>query len=604
MRTIVLCNRLDRLQRITAAANRPLDFICLQSPLENLDALDFLRSAPDCTEIPAVRLAGDLKAGFRKDFIDFMGRTNAANHSQDWWALPFTNKNALTGGLCRNLFQFQLVVGAAAEGGDDQFLVVLTSNCELAEQTKRWGRGCGFLVRSDVKNEANAREIARKLLPLGPVKSILTTGLMWALGRRLRPGKDGSGRKTLIATHTHARSFAQEGTYEDAYFGPLVGELAQSEQGPVVVGLPYEQPLGQMGQMKRLRAGFPVLPVESCLALSDVLVCSLRALWAYWRPTRVRQTPFFRGADVSYLMREAIRESTRSGDFFISLKVLHAARWLSRRVGLTRCLYPFENRSWEKMLVMGMTEGSPDIRMVGYQHTSMTPHHANFFMAEGEAAITPLPHAIVTCGDVTRDWILEEGNYPDGMVTSACALRQTLAENPPAIGKDSKSNTAIKNLLVILATGEEEYALTFQFLSEALEGNERFQVRLRPHPNLPMLEVPDLPGVSISTGPLPDELQWADAVLYASSTVSMEAIALGIPAIFLDLETFLSTDPMYGWNGFKWELSEPSQLAETIDEIQSIPQDRFQKLQQRGLDYVYSYLKPVTPANMRPFWDS
>tara|TARA_B100000029_G_scaffold163429_1_gene159528 strand:- start:142 stop:501 length:360 start_codon:yes stop_codon:yes gene_type:complete len=119
-----------------------------------------------------------------------------------------------------------------------------------------------------------------------------------------------------------------------------------------------------------------------------------------------------------------------------------------------------------------------------------------------------------------------------------------------------------------------------------------------------MLEFPELPGVSVSTGPLPDDLTWADAVLYASSTVSMEAIALGIPAIFLDLGAFLNTDPMYGWNEFKWEVSVPSQLADTIDEIESIPQDRFQNLQQRGLDYVYSYLKPVTPDNMRPFWDA
>jgi predicted glycosyltransferase len=82
----------------------------------------------------------------------------------------------------------------------------------------------------------------------------------------------------------------------------------------------------------------------------------------------------------------------------------------------------------------------------------------------------------------------------------------------------------------------------------------------------------------------------------------MEAIALGIPAIYLDLGNFLNTDPMFGWSDFKWTVTEPFQLIDIIEHIESMHQDKFKNLQQQGVNYVYSYLKPVTPSNMQPFW--
>ena len=84
----------------------------------------------------------------------------------------------------------------------------------------------------------------------------------------------------------------------------------------------------------------------------------------------------------------------------------------------------------------------------------------------------------------------------------------------------------------------------------------------------------------------------------------MEAIALGIPAIYLDRGNFLNTDPMFGWSDFKWAVTEPFQLIDIIEHIESIHQDKFKNLQQQGVNYVYSYLKPVTPSNMQPFWEA
>ena len=168
----------------------------------------------------------------------------------------------------------------------------------------------------------------------------------------------------------------------------------------------------------------------------------------------------------------------------------------------------------------------------------------------------------------------------------------------------------INRLLVVLATSLEEYINTFLFLNEAFSGNDRFDVRIRPHPSLTHLQTAmDLAPLhnrefyTESTGPLSDALQWTDLVLYASSTVCLEAVSLGIPAVYLDLGFFFNTDPMAGWSELKWAVKEPSDLIEVIRQIESLPEETFQGLQQKGQEYAQAYLSPVTPDRIAAFWE-
>jgi len=595
---IILSNDLGRLEKILRNSPRPLDYLCLLEPLEDHSACEYLAQMPEVNELPLNRLARSKREEFREKYIEFMGQVNISNHSRRWWAMPFTNKYSLTGQLCRNLFHFQLIV--EAQNSTSQTLVVLTGNQDLAEQVRRWGRNADIPVEEAIKERFDLKQAVRRSLPAGVAKAVLSSFLLWVLGRPLRPKRDTLSEHFLVATHTHTRSFSGDQTYRDAYFGPLVGDLAESDQKSIILGLPYEQPIQQLKEMKRLESGVPVVPVDSCMSILNLLNCASQAVIAFWRPPKLNGPAEFDGSDVTYLVKQAIKESTRSGDLFINLKMFYSARWMAQRIRLGRCLYPYENRAWEKMLILGVGAGSQQTRLVGYQHTSITPHHFNFFLAKDEAAITPLPGAIVTCGDVTRDWIGRDGNYPSGMFSSACALRQELAVNEDG----GRKQGPIANLLVALGTGDDEYASAPGFLEDALTTGDRFQVRLRPHPSLASLALPQSPVYSISTGSLADDLKWADAILYTSSTVSLEAIALGIPAVYLDLGNFLSTDPLFGWTEFKWSVTEPSRLIENIETIESLPQNCFEDMQRRGRDYVYSYLKPVTPGNMRPFWEA
>ena len=132
-----------------------------------------------------------------------------------------------------------------------------------------------------------------------------------------------------------------------------------------------------------------------------------------------------------------------------------------------------------------------------------------------------------------------------------------------------------------------------------------------PHPSLmplePALEITPLVNrdfYSESTGSIDDELQWASVVFYASSTVCLEAVSLGIPVMYVDLGFHVVTDPMVGWSKFKWVVKESSEVVGAIQQIESLSEEAFNRLQEEGRKYAESYLLPVTAGGLARFWDS
>jgi len=98
-----------------------------------------------------------------------------------------------------------------------------------------------------------------------------------------------------------------------------------------------------------------------------------------------------------------------------------------------------------------------------------------------------------------------------------------------------------------------------------------------------------------------ESLKWADVLLYTSSTVSLEALSLGIPVIYLELGELLKPDPLFGYDGLKWAVSDPDNLLATIDFIDNLPNGEFRILQDKAKEYTRRYFYPVTEENLEQF---
>ena len=604
---ILLSNRLTAVKAHLDRFSEKFRYINLIETRESFHICEYLQGRPTAAEIPRAELFQSHSASFRKKFIEFMGRLNVGNHSLNWWSMPFTDKFPLGTELYRNTFYFLLIVALLRESRDP--LVVVTDSADLAAQVKAWGKEERINVIDAVNVPQPLRRLVKKHTPAGILYASFRAFLYLLLSRRLRPGRNTQDDYLVITTLTHPRSFLESPPYyRDAYFGDLVGELPLPETKAIVFSLVVGRPREQLKKLNSLRFRIPVVPVDSCITIASLLACTWRALKMYARPPRPTGSVHIDNLDLNCLVNLAVQEACHSGNPFSNLRLYYCARDLARRIRITRCLYPFENLARDKMLVLGMRSVSPTTRLVGYQHTSISPLNTNFILGPGESSAMPLPDVILTTGEITKDWLWEEGNYPPGLIRPACALRQG------RVNYDRGNGRATRITKVFVALGSiAEYVSMLTFLEIAITGvanANQYELRIRPHPERALNSAVEVASLSRSDffseslGSLEDDLLWADLVVYASATVAIEAIALGIPAIFTDLGNYVETDPLTGWDEFKWVVKQPSELIPAIRRIESLTDREYQDRQSKGQAYVSRYLEPVTPGGLRTFLEA
>lgn len=604
MKAIILCNQPNRLKSALRGVSGPLRYLSLVESRESRIIVSYLRQIPDSQELSKAALLRERSESFRRKYIAFIARLNGENHSRFWWAMPFTNKSPLATPLCRNTSYFLLISELASS--DSTPLVVITDSRDLAAQVTSWAKDKHIETKTLLDAPGSARSLLKRFTPAGLMKAFCYTAFFWVLSRRHKPELHAGDDYTLIVTLTHPSSFTPANGYQDVYFGALVEHLANSERRTMVLGLVQERPLEQHKNLRNLKFDIPVLPLEYFLTLGSILASAAQAFVMYARRWRIRGAVEIDGLDLRLLVERSVRDSCNSGELFMSLRVFHSARRVAQSLNVTRLLYPYENRSWEKMLLLGSRSASPETQMVGFQHGAINPSLTNLILEKEESVITPMPDIILTPGAVGKERLERDSNYPQGIIKSACALRR-----PPLIKtSDQDHRKPISRILVALSAGLDEYVNILTALDQALAGVKDFDVRIRPHPAVPIesaLSVAPLSGqafYSVSNGTLADDLQWTDLVIYASSTVGLEAVAVGIPAIYLDLGSFLNTDPMFGSDAFRWSVDNPAELVKVINSISNMPNGKFREAQRKGLEYAEAYLAPVTTSNLNKFLES
>ena len=603
MKTVILCNSLDGLKKLLGRHSVPVRYINLTLTEEGQRIVGYLSQMPDAEGLCKEQLFRERSEKFRQKYINFFGELNVINHSLHWWAIPFTDKQSLVRPCFRDIFNFLLIVELV--NISDRSLLVITDNLDLSDQIKVWSRNVDVSIVSRINQKNALKTFVKRHTPVGIVRSFVRTLVFWMMTRGCKPDSNLEEKHFLVSTVTHPSSFASPSEYKDIYFGSLIGHLSKSEYKPLVLALVLEKPLEQFKKIKSLKFGVPVVPLDACLTLKHLGMSFFQALKVYIQPIKVKGKLEIDGLDVSLLIERAVKDACHSGDVFLNIRLYYLAQWISQRISIAKCIYPFENRAWEKMLLLGMRAVSPNSLIAGYQHAAITHGHTNFMVQSKEADITPLPDTILTTGGWVKEWLTKESNYPSGIIRKAGALRQEhVSQYQP-----KSRNGRIRKILVALGTGLEEYVYSLQFLAKSFSSTNDYDVRIRPHPTMPLGSAVKYSGLNdrefftVSTCSLSHDFEWADVVVYVSSTVGMEAVLKGIPAIYLDLGEPVGTDSIFACKDFKWSAYNPEDLMDIIKHIDSLPDDVYRETQKQGHRYALSYLEPVDASNMWKFWD-
>lgn len=582
---VVLAGPADDLAAAAGFA-RPLKVLPLDPPEQGLP------EGAEMLDVPA--LAAERGADFSRRYVDFIAGLGG-NGDLEWWALSLVGRNPLSSSLPGRCFRLSLVAHASSGEGT---LLVVTADRALARQIQAWGQAHGVPVSGGLPRRRRSwKALLNGCLPIGPIFGFLRALVRLFVVRRsfaFRP--EPGARYAVLATLLNHQSFDGQGRYRDTYFGDLPYRLAERGLRPLVFGSVTHRFIWTLDRCRGQRAPFPILPMEAFLRPGDLLWAFRRALARRLFGLSLGRPLIFNGLDVTELARAELADDFRPSRFFSNLWYHACARGLFQRAPVDRLLVPFENRAWERMLALAARELSPRTVVVGYQHATTTPFHLNFLLGRGEAESLPLPDRIVTMGSVTLTRLKANG-FPERLLEEGCALRQTPAERAPV------KAGRVERVLVALASSPEEYSRVLHLLNTAYGDGSGPEFVLRPHPVIPLEAAADslLFRHRIDPGrPLEDALREADALLFASSTLGLEAVRRGVPAVFLGVGSFLSTDPMEDFIELKWTARTPQELRAALGEIEALSDEDLSARQAAAAAYAEAYCRPPTDQGLAP----
>ena len=602
-RRIILCDSREKLERILGVNKRKTRLLVLDSTDDSQEIRDYMSTLEWCEEIDRADAVRLFRPGFKARYVEWASELNRANHSFFWLASHLTWKESLYTKLSKNVFYCGLI-GHLMRQSPSHDLVVVTNDPGLARQVTIWAATQGFEGIKALKTGWNLPERAKSFLPLRMAYTLSKALLSQVLIKLFcRAPIDSKARYIVITTLMDEHCFSGNGDYKDIYFGELPDYMSKNGVPVLVYGGVPNNLWKFLNVQRRQKTPFPVVPWQYYGSMPGLLKASWHYSLRCLRPVGLKGNTVFDGIEVRYLVKEALRWDLLVGYFFISMWMYYSTKALAKHVNVAACVYPYENRPWEKMLLAGLSSDGRAIRVSGYNHASIAPAHTQYFLGSREAEFTLLPGAIIVMGETNKEILEDSGNYPEGILRVGCALRQGRSGKSPRVRRRSRK---IANVLVVLASNIDEYVATLFFLEKAFEGVGAYQVGVRPHAAIPWSRaVPRLRALKLrfelTSGPLEDDLDWADVVVYVSTTVGLTAISRGIPAINIDLKEFMEHDPAPESCPLKWSVSEPQELVPTLQKIEAIGDDDFEDIRQQALEFGNRYFGPVTDESLDAF---
>ena len=295
------------------------------------------------------------------------------------------------------------------------------------------------------------------------------------------------------------------------------------------------------------------------------------------------------------------------GGYFHNLLVYKAVGRFIKKYTPKVLMYPFENKSLEKMILLAVKDSSDSVKMVGYQHTSVNPKHAStLLLREGEAQYTPLPDKIITVGTITKNYFETYGNYPSGILVAGGALRQKGCKRLP------RQNSQMIRVLLALSSSQDELNQSVEFFKKVMQHVPDLELGIRPHMAFPLTILPKAllqwineneHVLDLSNTLLEDNLNWCSLTAYVSSTVALESLMRGKPVINFPIAEVVPSDPLMGEVPFHWRVDNDLSMAEVLREVHQMSANDYEEGSLCAVQYVQNYLSPMNDIVLKKMSD-
>ena len=550
---------------------------------------------PDCVRLELADYYPVDQDQWKHDFISWLGALNRSSASPEWWAHGVTAKNLLSSPFGNWILEVMAVRAIVETMGFERLYVVGATSAQAEVLAASSQSVASFTTAGRLEADPTNAEFLVRLGYQFLRVLFMCVALPWGFRRQGKPD---------ICIFTYVNGSVKNDT--DDFFGHLANLLRKQKPTLKVVYLAFlHSPFFSTLKALRTQTQEVYWPLFFELSFGDLVWAARKTSLAAHSVKKQTVPRFAGGLDIRALFQAAMWRDLVRGQYFFNLLVFRAARRYAARNRPSKLIYPFENKSLEKLLILGFRAGHPACRIDGYQHTSITPRHTTLLFSEGEAANTPMPDRVITAGAVAKAYLQERGNYPDGMLTVGCALRQHWGAAVPVGGR---IDTPVRILLALSSSRLELVSALSFFRGVAHDQMAGIQLMVRPHPEFPLSQLPialanwvEAQCIDATGTALAENLQWCDIVAYVSSTVALETLMRGKPVVNIDIKEALNTDPIIGEIRFHARVRDVQGIQNFVESLRTLDEETYRAMAEEALRYVQSYLIPATPDAVRVF---
>ena len=533
------------------------------------------------------KITKDNSSSFSTIIKNYIEKLNVKNASVEWFANNCSAKNPLSSPLFDRILDYMSVINFLDNNIDKKVIIIgaTVGQKYTINHSINNNRKCSFLFYIDT--------IYKQARSYFKIKSYLKE-----IKLNFIDEKYDIFENVDIGVFTYIDGTDRR--LNDPYFGNLLDEIKRNrpELKSVYLGYVYSPIKDRISYLKSIEKHL-WFPIFSFLKETDISWLYNKVILELTNPKYdldpVEEKWFY----PNLIIKEVILEDISFG--YINNLVMYMVGCRIRESNsIKRLIYPFENKSLEKCLLLGLN-GS--IETMGYQHSSITPRHFSFLMGKEEIKVTPIPDKIITSGAVTKDWLINNGNFPGKRIIVGCSLRY----KHNYIDKSNSFEAESAKLFLALSSSKEELYNGVRFLRELKNLYPRLILRLRTHINFPLDLLPSEMFNWVNKNieirqetSLNENFEWADITLYVSSTVAVESLMYGVPVIHLDIDK-LNSDPLLSEVSNKWFASNIHDCNKVVTEIANLTIAEKNYLSKGAVSYINSYFKPQDNVSYKLF---
>jgi len=535
----------------------------------------------------------------RQDYIDYIGRLGSLEHTKYWWLTSVSEKNP----FISNVFLYSCYINVMAkifENTRQDLVIICESPGLMAAIADYFKDQQNIQVHYEIaaspgkfrlKNRIRGIKNTVYFLVRWTIRCILAR-LFARIRENPENGHPREERAVFIHSWADHRSFWEPGRYEDVFLGRLGNDLRRIH--PRVYYLIDVLPT----------CFFPVAlsklwKIREKMVLMEEFLNPLDIILAWYRVSthfpELRDIPRFMNLNITPVILEELEKDRTNSRAFQTYLCYIIGKKITRKYDVRSFIYSFENLMWEKMFCLAFREVSPGTSIAGYVHSTISKMEMFYSLSGYEKEIIPLPDLVVVPGIRAQGALTSSGFGQKQVVIGGAYRYHTLIVTSP----NPEKFQGVRKILIVPT---DDFNSTLELVTKSVHAfgeREGVECMIKLHPTLPRRKISKylsgLPGNFVDRTETIDQiLPSVDLVVYTGSTVSIEALAQGIPILHVRSDLTIDRD-IFDEKDHIISVSQPEEMYQAFLKIAD---DGF-GFQKMGQEIVREFFAPVDDSTLR-----